>query len=122
MDAFHEWCLKRGYLLRSEYISAAKPVSVECNKGHVWSVRPMNITETTSCPYCSGKRMCFDMLDDMMMRKKWVLLSKFVDDRKAIMNIRCAAGHEFSASYNDLHYRKKECPACKKMNRKELNI
>lgn len=48
--------LNKGFKVVGQYIDSRTPVDIQCNKGHVWPVRPTNLlSHNSGCPYCANK-------------------------------------------------------------------
>jgi len=115
-EVFLRWLSENGYIAISEYVNRVTKVVIQCGRGHVWNVRPMNIVEKTKCPYCSGRIPTAEKLDELIMERKWFLIGEYIEDHNTRMLFRCERGHTVKASFDEIR-RGKKCRACVKLDK-----
>ena len=87
-----------------------------CDMGHEWVATINSISSGTGCSKCSGKyhytqEECIAQIDS----RNDVSFVSWVDRYENVhskANLRCAEGHEWSASIGSLRYENSGCPHC----------
>ncbi len=104
-----------------EYKGGKKPILIRCKScGNEWRARPNGLLRGHGCPICSKKKMgekATKTNDDFIAELSLINPNILPLDSytKSSVKIRCQCkicGYEWSASPNNLLYRKTRCPCC----------
>jgi len=92
---------RRGWKRLSEYKGYYGDMTIQCDKGHVWTTLVQNFKNECGCPRCcdiaSGERMTEmgkDNLTEIFANRGWELLSEYSGEGE--IQIRCEHGEVFT--------------------------
>lgn len=106
--------------LISEYINSTKSVTVQCEKGHIWTTRVANIfNRGDGCPHCSGhssvKRYTVSELEKIFKDRNVTFITKYKDivPTSSKATFICDDGHTWATSVNSMLGKKTNgCGVC----------
>jgi len=105
---------KNGYeLLSKDYINARTPLSVKCDKGHIYTPTFDNFSKGHYCSYCNKNgKITIDMLNCVLKSLKYtpVDISNFKNSKFKIL-VKCDKGHVYKTSWGSLNCGSR-CPKC----------
>lgn len=121
----------RGGVLVSKVYMGTKPLHTwRCSEGHEWQATLSNIEHNKRwCPVCARgriqqanerKKLSISILQEAAAQKGGLCLSTEYVHRKIKYDWRCAEGHEWTATANDV-LGGCWCPICANESRKEKN-
>lgn len=100
-----------------EVVGSQRKTSWRCRGGHTWQAPYASLRAGFGCPFCSGRYPHPPERYETLARARgleWV--GPRVANRAEPTQWRCAAGHEFSATYGAI-LRGRGCPACARARR-----
>jgi hypothetical protein len=106
---------KNGKCLSDSYINNKIKLSFQCERGHIWFTKPINIINSW-CPICAGK-VRYDIYDIKRIAEEKggkCLSNKYVD-MKSMLVWQCNSGHIWEATLKSIK-KNNWCPECKKIN------
>lgn len=111
---FHELVENKGYKLLTKYHNNKKKVVLECPKGHVWDVSPVDFTCGNRCRLCSGKDHAQSKVNFMGLLEKegYCLISEYTKNSENV-TLRCPNGHLWSVTPSNFRYSYQRCPQCR---------
>ncbi len=88
---------------------------VECKNGHTWTPRIHNLASCNSwCPECYGnKPLTIKEMIEIAINRGGECLSKNYNGLKMNLSWKCAVGHIWDATPNNVKNHKSWCPHCK---------
>ncbi|PFZ05228.1 hypothetical protein COL60_22990 [Bacillus pseudomycoides] len=115
-ENFYKEVEEADYTLLGSYKNAYSKVKLECDKGHVFYVKPNNFTSTakTRCMTCSGKdkQQAEEELRKLMKENGHELLSEYINtDTKALIDFKC--GHDPHWMQPSSYKQGQRCPICR---------
>ena len=111
--------IRGGECLSKEYKNSQTKLKWSCKHGHEWeaipnSVSPRNGFKGSWCPFCVGKLpkpLALQQLKELAKKRGGELLSKHYRDARSKLLWRCAKGHEWKATPDNVK-RITWCPVC----------
>lgn len=103
-----------GRCLSTAYFNNNTPLTWECQAGHTWSAVPGSIQQGSWCPKCAGKfqgQEALQQLRNIAETRGGQCLAENYSIGKEKLPWRCAEGHEWKASANDVRSGS-WCPEC----------
>lgn len=106
--------LKDGYLLSpfSDYINSGTKLQWKCNSGHTFSKNWNKIQQGQWCPFCAGRYVTIEDIQNIAIQKNGKCLSKYYNKCIDKLLWECAAGHQWEASFNSIKNSGSWCPYC----------
>ena len=113
---------KGGECLVDRYVTVITPVIWRCQKGHEWKSAFHYIKNKGSwCPVCAGTiKLTIDDMQALAKTKGGECLSTVYRDILGKLTWRCAKGHEWSATANDVKNSGSWCPVCAGVKKHDL--
>ncbi|RHZ54282.1 hypothetical protein Glove_428g125 [Diversispora epigaea] len=115
-----EIAIKRGGLcLSTEYINGKSHLRWKCVKGHEWEATLSNIKyQNTWCPYCAGQaKNTLDIAKMIAINKGGECISNEYINGSSHLRWKCAKGHEWSATLQNVKNKGSWCAMCVGQNR-----
>lgn len=109
---------EEGYKLLSEYINSSKPLTVSCDKGHIYNPTFTDFQSGHRCRYCMyenngvNSRKSYEEVEAILSDQGYSLISKDYMSTSRKINIGCPLGHKFSMRLSDFLYNHQRCPHC----------
>jgi len=101
-----------GRCLSINYTDAFTELEWECNKGHRWLAKPVNIKNKKRwCPKCAGKYKTIKDMKELAASKDGLCLSGEYVNAFTKLKWKCNKGHEWCATSNAIQSGS-WCPAC----------
>lgn len=106
-----------GICLSPEYDNCRSRLQWRCREGHVWAAAYFAVRAGNWCPTCAiagraaAKKNTIDRARQLAASKGGLCLEEAYKHNKAAMRWRCAANHEWRASFNHVD-RGRWCPTC----------
>jgi hypothetical protein len=113
-----QWALRLGgECLSTEYVNAHFKMRWRCAHGHEWDSIWNNIQQGKWCPFCTGKApVVIDRCKQEALKRGGECLSKEFINAHAKLYWRCGKGHQWNATWSDIH-EGCWCPICSKERR-----
>ena len=93
---------KDGECLSDEYINAKSHLKWKCSKGHVWTASYDNVSRGKWCPYCAGRKVEMESMNELAFRNGGkCLVDKFYSVKNKYRWM-CAEGHTFEGTYTQV--------------------
>jgi hypothetical protein len=87
-----------GQLISVEYLGMAKPLEWQCQIGHRWYARPINVVNGTWCPFCAKNRsLTIDDMHQIATERGGICISQHYQNARTKIRWRCTKGHEWEA-------------------------
>ncbi len=108
---------KKGKVLSKTYFSNRQKMKFECSKKHIWSAIWSNVQRNRWCPICAKterankRRFSIENAVELAERNKGYCLSKKYLNNSEKLKWKCAEGHIWNTSYNNVQ-QGKWCPVC----------
>jgi len=100
-----------GKCLSKEYKNARNKLKWECSKGHVWYARASHVKFGSWCPFCAGRYLSIEDMQDLARKRGGKCLSKVYESAHAKLQWECKNGHNWKATYANIQ-RGEWCPEC----------
>jgi len=105
------------------YLFALSKVSVVCAKGHVFDALPADVKSGHWCVVCAGKKkLNIELFREIAKQRGGVCLSEKYVNQDGKLLWRCAAGHEFLMSGDQVKNKKQWCAACAGVKRLDIKL
>ena len=103
-----------GTCLSALYEGCMSPLKWRCSEGHEWNASLNSIKNNkTWCPHCSfTKKLSIDVAIGVASKRGGVCVSKVYVNNSQPLVWRCAEGHEWSATLNNVKNGNTWCPTC----------
>jgi hypothetical protein len=103
-----------GQCLSNEYTNRRIKLRWRCAKGHEWDAAPGSvIARGTWCAICAGKaKLTIEEMRAIAKARGGQCLSERYVNLNTKLQWRCAHGHEWSATPNNVKHAKAWCPVC----------
>jgi len=107
-----------GACLSKTYVNCGTKLRWRCAEGHEWEAVPSSIKYNNHwCPECSRKlkgarRLTIEQMQALAQEKNGVCLSKTYVNAHTKLRWRCAEGHEWEATPNNVKNKGSWCPEC----------
>jgi hypothetical protein len=113
-DAKKAAAARGGQCLSDEYTNRRAKLLWRCAKGHEWSAAAGSVIGSgTWCAICSGKaKLTVEEMRAIAKERGGECLSEQYVNLGTKLSWRCAHGHEWSATPNNVKYAKAWCPVC----------
>ncbi len=110
---------KGGTLLTHEYNGKSTPITIQCEKGHIWTTEAMNLFTGRWCRFCANqdKEMNFNKLKHVVTNKGGVLLTEEYINNQQKVEIQCKENHFFNMRVHNIVSLGQWCPKCAKVSR-----
>lgn len=116
-----------GYqLLSKEYVNRASKLDIECDKGHLYQAVFGSFKAGHRCPVCAGQRVAslyklsLEEVKTCIEAEGYKLLSTEYINAKQKLALRCAQGHEYSATFDGFKQGKR-CAVCQKRKKRTID-
>lgn len=107
-----EYIEKNGFkLLSREYLGTRKPIKLKCKNGHKWSIRFDSFRKNPECPYCSGRKLNYNIVKQNIEREGYKLISEEYKNTHSKLTLKCPNDHKFSIQYANFQQGQR-CPKC----------
>lgn len=107
-----EYIEKNGFkLLSREYLGTRKPIKLKCKNGHEWSIRFDSFRKNPECPYCSGRKLNYNIVKQNIEREGYKLISEEYKNTHSKLTLKCPNDHKFSIQYANFQQGQR-CPKC----------
>jgi len=116
---------KGGKCLSNFYKDSITKLEWECQKGHRWESKPVNIKQGWWCPTCGGKeKATIEQMQEYASKYNGLCLSTIYCDYTTPLLWRCEKGHEWEYSWLDIRRNSwcKECTRSRKAALKRSQI
>lgn len=101
-----------GYeLLSNKYHDTRDKLKIKCDKGHEWEISFNSFKKNPTCPYCSGRKLNYDIVKHNIEKEGFKLLSKEYKNTHSKLSLKCPVGHEFKMQYANFQQGQR-CPKC----------
>ncbi len=111
-------CKQKGWkLLTNEFINSKAKVEVECDKGHIFPIRP-NALLKQGCKLCldikrdAERKLRYKELKDICIEQGFTLLSPDYENVKAKVKVQCEKGHIWYPTPDNLKRGVTACGKC----------
>lgn len=106
-----------GECLSGEYVNSRTPLLWRCEKGHEWRNSLTGVRYRRQwCPYCAGKaKLTIELMRDIAISRGGACLSEAYSNTGTKLMWRCASGHEWMATPDNVKNRGSWCPACARL-------
>lgn len=103
-----------GECLSKEYVNNNSPLIWQCEKGHVWKNSLSGVRNNNQwCPYCAGKaKHTIDTMRKIAESRGGECISGEYFNSATKLTWRCANGHEWMATPDNVKNRGTWCPIC----------
>lgn len=85
---------------KMEYSNSHSDIEIQCNSGHVYYTKFYSFKRRHKCPYCAERKLNFDMVNNYIMERGYVVLSHVYKNNHEPLTLKCPVGHIFNMSYN----------------------
>jgi hypothetical protein len=100
-----------GQCLSSEYLNNSSKLIWKCKNGHIWEATPKNIKKGRWCPFCVGKYLTIEEMQNRAKKFKGKCLSKEYINAKEKLQWQCRVGHVWLATPDSIKSGN-WCPHC----------
>ena len=120
IEEMQEVAVERGgQCLSDEYINTTANLRWQCAEHHKWEAAPDSITQGSWCPECSrSKRLTIVGMQEIASERGGKCLSDKYINSSTKLTWECGEHHIWEAAPSDIK-RKRWCPECAKIKRKE---
>lgn len=101
---------KKNGLLLSKYIGYDKPITVQCEKGHIWTTLVSVLKSGSWCPKCRDQKSGLQnlqkgesSLNKWLQKKGWQLLSEYKGNEQKVL-LKCEHDKLFSMQAKSVKY------------------
>ena len=103
-----------GECLSREYVHSKIPLLWRCKKGHEWKNSLNGVRNQKQwCPYCAGKaKLTIKLMRDIAISRGGACLSEIYVNTGTKLMWRCARGHKWMATPDNVKNRGTWCPTC----------
>jgi hypothetical protein len=103
-----------GQCLSEHYVNGRTKLRWRCAKGHEWEAAPATVTSRgTWCPVCAGKaRLTIPEMQRLAAERGGTCLSTRYVNLATKLRWRCAKGHVWAATPNNIKHGASWCPKC----------
>jgi hypothetical protein len=115
LEAAQSVAIERGgECLSMEYVHSKAPLLWRCEKGHEWKNSLNGVRNQKQwCPYCAEKaKLTIELMRDIAISRGGACLSEVYVNTGTKLMWRCARGHEWMATPDNVKNRGTWCPAC----------
>ena len=100
---------------KNEYKNSHSLIKIQCDNGHVYETKFYVFNSGHECPYCSNKKLNFDIVNEYIIKRGYKLLSCEYNNNRELLQLQCPKGHIFNMSYNKFQYGCR-CTICSSSN------
>lgn len=123
IEEMHTYAAKKGgRCLADRYVTVITPVMWRCKKGHEWKSAFHYIKNKGSwCPACYGNiKLTIEDMQALAKKRGGECLSMAYRNLNGKLTWRCAVGHEWIATGNDVKNNGSWCPICAGIKKLDL--
>lgn len=111
-DFVEQFVESKGGRMVGQFTRVDEPMSVQCNKNHVWTTTLDRIKQGHWCPHCAHNRpLTLDDVRELGKQRGFVLLSRIYIRASDYLKWKCKDGHVFEACWNSIS-NGSGCPYC----------
>lgn len=108
-----------GECLSEVYVKSADKLRWKCSHGHEWEDSLNHVKDSGRwCPTCSDRRASLSDLRTFAEQKGGQCLAEAYKSSSTKVSWRCAAGHEWEATWHSVHIQKNWCKTCTAIGRR----
>lgn len=122
IEEMHSYAAKNGgKCLADRYVTVITPVMWRCQKGHEWKSAFHYIKKGSWCPACYGNiKLTIEDMHKLAKTRGGECLSIEYRNLNGKLSWRCAEGHEWKATGNDVKNSSSWCPVCAGVKKPDL--
>lgn len=101
---FLDICENNNYVILGEYINSKIKVEIKCSKGHIFKMRPNDITMGSKCPKCNNccPEQSKERFLNNLKKKNYILTGIYTGNMNPV-EMQCNMGHTFVRRPNDIN-------------------
>src|SRR3989338_564054 len=100
-----------GKCLSNKYKNIQMKLKWQCSERHVWDAKASHIKDGSWCPYCDGRHLSIDNMQEIAKEKCGQCLSKAYQSAHSKLKWECKNGHIWAATYANIQSGR-WCPEC----------
>ena len=100
-----------GKCLSKKYKNAMNKLRWECAEGHVWVARASHIKSGSWCPYCVGRYLSINHMQEIARKRGGKCLSIYYESSYEKLQWECKNGHKWETAYANIQSGR-WCPEC----------
>lgn len=100
---------------KEDYINSHSEITLKCTKGHIYTTKFYVFNQGHECPYCTERKVNFNMVKYNIEKEGYILLSKEYKNNSEKLEIKCPNNHIYNMSYNNFQGGCR-CPICNSSN------
>jgi hypothetical protein len=103
-----------GKCLSKKYINTNSKLEWECSESHRWFAVPRHVKRGSWCPYCVGKHITIEEIQEIALSRGGWCLSKRYINKNTKLKWKCKEGHIWKATPDSVKNQSSWCPYCAK--------